>query len=102
MMNEMEIPVSAIRGYIENAIDIVVQIDRMGDGKRKVSSISEVNGIRDGRVNISEIFGFRENGLTDEGDVVGEFIVSDNIPYVYDKIKRKGITSVDYIFERQG
>ena len=43
LMNEMELPVSAIRGYIENAIDIVIQIDRLSDGKRKVTSISEVS-----------------------------------------------------------
>ena len=48
LMNEMEIPVSAVRGYIENAIDIVIQIDRLSDGKRKITSISEVAGMEDG------------------------------------------------------
>ncbi len=50
-MNEMEIPVSAVRGYIENAIDIIVQIDRLSDGKRKkITSISELEGIKDGEI----------------------------------------------------
>ncbi|MFR5984273.1 MAG: CpaF family protein [Bacilli bacterium] len=39
LMNEMEIPVSAVRGYIANAIDLIVQIDRLSDGKRKITSI---------------------------------------------------------------
>ena len=39
LMNDMEIPVSAIRHYIDNAIDIIIQIDRLSDGKRKVTSI---------------------------------------------------------------
>lgn len=37
LMNEMEIPVSAVRGYIANAIDLIVQIDRLSDGKRKIT-----------------------------------------------------------------
>ena len=45
LMNEMEIPVSAVRGYIANAIDLIVQIDRLSDGKRKITSISEVAGL---------------------------------------------------------
>ena len=48
LMNEMEIPVSAVRGYIANAIDLIVQIDRLSDGKRKITSISEIDGMKDG------------------------------------------------------
>ena len=47
LMNEMEIPVSAVRGYIANAIDLIVQIDRLSDGKRKITSISEIDGMKD-------------------------------------------------------
>lgn len=99
LMNEMEIPVSAVRGYIENAIDIVVQIDRLQDGRRKITSISEVDGLRDGEVNIKQIFSYRQSGLTDDGMVVGEFKMNKRIPRVYDKIKRKGIDSLDSIFK---
>ena len=42
LMNDMDIPVSAVRGYIENAIDLVVNIERLADGKRKITSICEV------------------------------------------------------------
>ena len=50
LMNEMEIPVSAVRGYIANAIDLIVQIDRLSDGKRKITSISEIDGMKDGEI----------------------------------------------------
>ena len=46
LMNEMELPVSAVRGYINGAINLIVQIDRMNDGKRKITSISEVVGMK--------------------------------------------------------
>ena len=95
LMNDMELPVSAIRNYIEKAINIVIQIDRLSDGKRKISSISEVVGINDGKVNLKEIFAFRENGLSEHGEVRGEFILYKYIPKVYDKMKRKGIILKD-------
>ena len=100
LMNEMEIPVSAVRGYIENAIDIVVQIDRLTDGRRKVSSICEVSGIVDGKVNIKPIFSFYQKGLIDDNMVEGEFKLNRGVPKVYDKIKRKGIDRLDDMFKK--
>ena len=47
LMNGIEIPVSAIRDYIKDAINIVVNIARLSDGRRKITSICEVIGIKD-------------------------------------------------------
>ena len=91
LMNDMEIPVNAIRNYIEKAIDIVIQIDRLSDGKRKITSISEVVGMKNDKVTLKEIFAFKEKGLSDQGNVRGEFVVYKYIPKVYDRMKRKGI-----------
>lgn len=99
LMNEMEIPVSAVRGYIENAIDIIVQIDRLSDGKRKITSISEITGIKDGNITLKEIFTFKQNGISSDGSVMGEFGIYKRKPSVYDKIIRKGFTEIKDIFE---
>lgn len=99
LMNEMEIPVSAVRGYIENAIDIIVQIDRLSDGKRKITSISELAGIKDGEIVVKEIFTYKQKGLSEDGNVVGEFGLYKRKPLVYDKIIRKGFTGIKDIFE---
>lgn len=99
LMNEMEIPVSAVRGYIENAIDIIVQIDRFSDGKRKITSISELAGIKDGDIVVKDIFTYKQKGLSDEGNVVGEFGLYKRKPIVYDKMLRKGLTKIKDIFE---
>ena len=80
---------------LEKAINIVIQIDRLSDGKRKVSSISEVVGLKDDKVKLKEIFAFKENGLSEHGEVRGEFILYKYIPKVYDKMKRKGIVLKD-------
>ncbi len=99
LMNDMELPVSAIRNYIEKAINIVIQIDRLSDGKRKISSISEVVGIKDDKVSLKEIFAFKENGLSEQGEVRGEFVLYKYIPKVYERMKRKGIILKDIFGE---
>lgn len=97
LMNDMELPVYAIRNYIEKAIDIVIQIERLSDGKRKITSISEIVGLKDEKVELKEIFSFKEDGVSDQGNVMGEFVVYKRVPKVYDRIKRKGI-QLDNIF----
>ncbi len=101
MMNEMSIPVGAIRGYIENAIDIIVQIDRLSDGRRKITNISEVDGMRDGNIVVREIFYYRQNGTTEEGSVLGDFVKARGTPRVVDKISRKGIEEIKGIFPKK-
>ena len=99
LMNEMELPVSAIRNYIENAIDIIVQIDRLSDGKRKITSISEVAGMKDNNIILREIFSFKQTGVSIGNSVIGEFGLYKKKPNVYDKIVRKGFDSIKDIFD---
>ena len=99
LMNDMELPVNAIRNYIDKAIDIVIQIDRLSDGKRKITSISEVIGMKNDKVCLKEIFAFKEKGLSDQGNVRGEFVVYKYVPKVYDRMKRKGIILEDIFGE---
>ena len=99
LMNDMDIPVSAIRNYIDNAIDLVVQIDRLSDGKRKITSISEVTHIKEDNLVVKEIFTFKQTGVSDDGSVQGEFGVYRKKPVVLDKIIRKGYKEIKDIFE---
>ncbi len=98
LMGGMEIPVKAVREYIISAIDIIVNIERMSDGKRKVTSICELEDFSEGEIKLKEIFAFNQKGLTETGEVDGEFILYDGIPKVYKKIKAKGIVDIDDIF----
>ena len=99
LMNDMEIPVSAIRNYIENAIDLVVQIDRLSDGKRKITSISEVVGIKEDNIVLKEIFTFKQSGVSDDGSVQGEFGIFKKKPVTLDKIVRRGYKDIEDIFK---
>lgn len=99
LLSGLEIPIKAIREYILNAVDLVINIERMADGRRKVVSISELKEIKNGDIIVSDIFVFKQIGLTDSGEVNGEFIRFDFIPKVLKKIKSKGIVDIDYIFK---
>ena len=98
LMSGYEIPIKAIREYIENAIDLVVNIERMADGKRKITNISEVIGIEDGDIKLKSIFEFKQHGLTKNMEVDGEFNLIKRRPLVYDKIVSRGITDLEDIF----
>jgi len=99
LMGGIQIPVHAIREYIEKAIDIVVNIERLSDGKRKVTSICEVVGIKDNEIKVKEIFAFKQKGLTSTMEVDGAFVMYNYLPKVVTKIKNKGIDLVDDIFD---
>ena len=98
LMSGLEIPIRAIREYIENAIDIVVNIERMTDGKRKITNISEVVGFNGDEIKLEPIFVFKQNGLTDKGEVDGEFTLIKRRPKVYNKILSHGIKDLEDIF----
>ncbi|MDD6879533.1 MAG: CpaF family protein [bacterium] len=102
LMSEMDIPLKAIRGYIEKALDLVVNIERLSDGKRKVTSISEIVGFDGENIILHDIFAFNQKGLTPNGEVDGEFILYDAVPFVYKKIRMRGIDIVDDIFSELG
>jgi len=99
LMSGLDIPIKAIREYIFNAIDLVVNIERLNDGRRKIVSISELEDVRDGSIVLKDIFGFKQEGLTENGRVSGEFVRYNFIPKVLNKLKQKGINDIDYIFE---
>ena len=99
LMAGMEIPIMAIREYIENAIDIVVQTSRLADGRRKITSISEIVGIKNDNIVLKEIFNFKQSGITDAGEIIGEFNKEKYTPNIYKKLKSRGINNLTDIFE---
>lgn len=102
LMGNMEIPVEAIRDYIKNAINIVIDVARLSDGRRKITSINEIVGIdKNGEIEIKIIFEFVQTGLTLNNEVDGEFKLYKYIPKVYEIIKSRGINDLDYLFKKE-
>lgn len=102
LMSGLDIPIRAIREYIASAIDLVVNIERMSDGKRKITAISELESFEEGELELRDIFAFHQKGLTSAGEVDGEYILYDKkLPKVYKKIATKGITDIDFMFHQK-
>ena len=60
LMGGIDIPLKAVREYIEKALDIVVNIERLSDGRRKVTSISEITGFDGENILLEDIFAFKQ------------------------------------------
>jgi pilus assembly protein CpaF len=71
--NNPDLPVSYLRAFIGSAINLVVQINRLPDGSRKVVAITEVQPTRDG-YDLRPIFAFRQSGLDERGKLIGRFV----------------------------
>ena len=99
LMAGMEIPIKAIREYIGNAINIVVHVERLSDGRRKVVNISEIIGLENDSIIVKEIFTFNQTGILENGDIEGEFVKHKYIPKVYKRLKMRGINDINDIFE---
>lgn len=82
MMGETNVPVAAIRRQIASAIHIVVQIQRMNDGSRKVTCVSEILPEVDehGRYQTNDIFTFTPKERAQDGRILGEFAPTGQLP----------------------
>lgn len=92
LMAGMELPARAIREQIASAVNLIVQISRLGDGSRKILSITEVVGIQGDTVTLQEIFRFKEEGFDKNRRVVGQFQAMGLIPTFIEKFEQRGIT----------
>jgi pilus assembly protein CpaF len=89
-MANLNIPDKAIRQQIASALELVIQITRLSDGTRKVTSISEVTGMEGEVITMQEIFLFERSGLTSRGDVIGRFRATGIRPKCSDKLASSG------------
>lgn len=90
LMAGMDLPLRAIREQISSAIDLVVHVQRMRDGTRKVVEAQEIAGMEGDAVLMQKIYGFEETGMKD-GRIVGQLRPMGVRPRFTDKLKQAGI-----------
>jgi pilus assembly protein CpaF len=90
-MTGINFPIKALRTQIASAVDVVIQVARLEDGKRKITSIQEINGMEGEVVTMSELFRFERDGLDENNNVIGELRPTGIVPGFYRELKRKGI-----------
>jgi len=98
-MSALNLPEIATRRQIASALDVVVQISRMSDGARKVTSISEITGIEGDIISMQEIFGFKKTGLAENGAVLGEFAATGIRPRLSERLAASGVNLPPSMFE---
>ena len=80
-----------LRSQIASAIHLVVQMERQEDGKRRMVSICEINGMEGEIITMSEIFKFQRRGMDEEGNVIGNFTATGVVPQCHDQLSKKGL-----------
>ncbi|HEX5109964.1 MAG TPA: CpaF family protein [Vicinamibacterales bacterium] len=98
-MANLNIPDKAVRQQIASAVNIVIQINRMSDGTRKVTSVSEITGMEQDVITMQEIFGFKKSGIAEDGRVIGAFRATGIRPKCSDQLATAGFPLPMDMFE---
>jgi pilus assembly protein CpaF len=99
-MTGISFPVKALRSQISSAIDIVIQVERMEDGRRRVVSVQEINGMEGDVITSTELFAFERRGMDSEGNVLGELRSTGIVPGFLKDMHARGIELPVELFRR--
>jgi pilus assembly protein CpaF len=98
LMTGVSLPEHAMRFMISSALDMVVQVSRLADGTRKVTSIAEVVGMEGEVITLQDIFVFERQGIDADGKVIGRFHATGIRPKFADKLEVAGIDLPEDLF----
>lgn len=99
LMAGMDLPIRAIREQISSAIDLIIHQSRLRDGSRKITHITEVQGMEGDVIILQDLFYFRQRGVNPNGTVVGEFQATGIRPKFIDRIEAAGFKLPPEVFE---
>ena len=97
LMAGMDLPVRAIREQVSSAVDVICQQERMRDGTRKVTTVTEVSGMEGEVITMTDIFVFEQTGM-ENGKIMGRLRPTGLRPKFMDKIETAGINLPPSIF----
>ena len=89
----------ALRQQIGAALSVVIQVSRLSDGQRKITSLQEITGIEGDVISMQEIFRFEQTGLSPDGRVQGQFVATGIRPKFAQRLSTRGIALSDTLFE---
>jgi len=90
-MSGVDVPARSARGQIASAVHVVMQLARFSDGRRKLVSVAEINGMEGDVIKMQEIFRFRQTGVSPNGMVKGKFEATGIRPRFADLCEARGI-----------
>lgn len=98
-MTGMRLSDRAMRQQIASAINLVVQVARLSDGSRRVTSISEITGMEGETITMQEIFQYERTGVDQQGQVLGRFRPTGIRPRFAERLKACGLQLPRIFFE---
>jgi pilus assembly protein CpaF len=101
MMAGFELPVRAVRQQFASAIDLIVQAQRLTGGPRKITTVTEVQGMEGDIITMQDLFLFEQKGVSASGRAYGQFVATGIRPSFLDRLKAAGAEVDPGLFERQ-
>ncbi len=98
-MAGMEMPLKAVRSQISSAVNLIVQVSRLQDGSRRMTSITEITGMEGDVISMQEVFRFQRVGLTPDNKIIGHFTATGVRSHYSDRFKLWGFDLPPAIFE---
>jgi pilus assembly protein CpaF len=98
-MSGLTLASAVVRQQIASAIDLVVQSERLADGRRVITSIAEITGMEESIVTMQEIFVFNRRGMDEEGRVKGEFRATGLRPQMLKRFAERGVRVNEALFD---
>ena len=99
LMSGFELPVMVIREQMASALHVIVHLNRLVDGTRKVVQLTEVSGMEGNLVTLQDIFLYRQTGIDPQGRVVGELRATGIRPKFADRLHAFGMDLSEDIFD---
>jgi pilus assembly protein CpaF len=91
MMASLDLPIRAIREQVASAMNVIIHLNRMRDGVRRITHVSEVAGMEGEMITLQDIFVFRQTGVDQEGHVLGRMRGTGLRPRFADRFEQQGI-----------
>ncbi|WP_422074627.1 ATPase, T2SS/T4P/T4SS family [Tranquillimonas rosea] len=98
-MAGIEMPIKAVRSQIASAVHLIVQVSRLQDGSRRMTSITEVTGMEGDVISMQEIFRYQRLGLTPENKILGHFTGTGVRSHFAERFRMWGYNLPPEIFE---
>jgi pilus assembly protein CpaF len=98
LMAGYDLPVRAIRQQVASALDLIVHIERLQDGSRRVTTVTEVQRMESDVVTLQDIFEFKLKEVTEDGAVSGAIAPTGLRPAFSQKFEKHGIDLPDSLF----
>jgi pilus assembly protein CpaF len=101
LMAGFELPVRAIRQQLSSALDMIVHLERLEDGSRRITAVTEVQRMEGDVVTLQDIFEFKVDSIAPDRSIVGSLRSTGLRPIFVSKFEKRGVDLPTNIFSPQ-